>query len=83
MNILNKNIIEARYRIVSLVSSEIEGTCSGVVVEEKSFTSCGDCEVEQWAASDLEDAMKAICETAPSKFSVSHIDGSVGFPDRV
>ena len=83
MKIQNKNIIETRYRIVSLVSSEIDGTCSGVVVEEKSFTDCGDCEVEQWAANDLEEAMKAICEIAPDKFSVNHVNGSVVLPDRV
>ena len=79
---LNENIIETRYKIVSLVSTELDGICSGVVVEEKSFTDCGDCEVEQWAANDLEEAMQTICETAPSKFSIKHVNGSVTLPDR-
>ena len=81
-NMLNENIIETRYKIVSLVSSETDGICAGVVVEETSYTSCGVMEVEQWATHDLEDAMKAIFETAPDKFSIKHVNGSVSLPDR-
>lgn len=79
---LNENIIETRYKIVSLVPSELDGICSGVVVEETSYTSCGTLEVEQWATHDLEEAMKAICEIAPDKFSIKHVNGSVSLPDR-
>ena len=81
-NMLNENIIETRYKIVSLVASEFDGICSGVVVEETSYTSCGITEVEQWATCDLEDAMKAICENAPDKFSIKHVNGSVSLPSR-
>ena len=80
-NQLGEEIIETRYKIVSLQSpSDI--MAMGVVVEEKSFTATSDVEVMQWAAGDLEEAMKAICENAPDKFSVKHIAGNVSLPDR-